>query len=81
MYVLFFLHFRLIYFFTVIISVCICSIVTNAIVVVVTIRYTYGMVKTSRQVNIPAVFSSMLLRAGKIIVPHRDMLLTLVNSR
>lgn len=40
----------------------------DMVVVVATVYYTYGTVKTSREANIKAVFSTMLLHAGQIMI-------------
>lgn len=45
----------------------ICSIVSDAILLAVTIYYTLGSVKAARQANIRSPFSSLILRSGKQI--------------
>ena len=48
-----------------VISQRICLIGADAVIVVVTVYYTYGTMKMSREANIPATFSRTLHRAGQ----------------
>lgn len=42
----------------------VCLMVSDMVVVIVTVYYTYGTLKASRKANIKATFSATLLRAG-----------------
>lgn len=44
----------------------VCLLVTDAVVVAVTIYHTHATVKASRRAGIPAKLSSTLLQAGKL---------------
>lgn len=50
----------------------VCLIVADAIVVAVTIYHTYAMMKMSREANVPAPFSRMLLHAGQGTIKDVD---------
>ena len=56
----------------------VCLMVSDAIVVAVTIYHTYGTIRTSREANVPAQFSITLLRAGQSSYIGRSRFMILI---
>lgn len=55
---------------TVTIVVRVCSIAADIVIIAVTVSYTYGTFKASLEVNIRTPFSSLLLRAGQLLLNY-----------
>lgn len=49
-----------------------CLMAADAVVIVVTVNHTYGIIKASRVANIQATFSRVILSAGWNIAIFRD---------